>query len=273
MITPIVMLAIKDCAQDLSPFVRKTVAHSIPKLHSLDPSQSDQLIDVIEKLMRDQFTMVIGSAIVAFEQVCPDRIVFIHQNYRKLCNVLPDIDEWGQVFVLNMLTRYARTQFLDPNKYFTETTYCNFYSSTDSSSEDVTNVKDKFPSSTTTIDPDHRLLLRASKSLLQSRNSSVVLAVVQLFYHIAPHNELALLVRPMTRLLKSHREIRTIVLTNIATISANHSGMFEPFLRLFYISTDEPTHVKKIKLEILINIANEVNATSILRELRLVTSL
>jgi hypothetical protein len=27
-----------------------------------------------------------------------------------------DIDEWGQVTVLNMLTRYARSQFIDPNK-------------------------------------------------------------------------------------------------------------------------------------------------------------
>lgn len=269
MITPIVMLAIKDCAQDLSPFVRKTVAHSIPKLYSLDPSLSDQLVDVIEKLMKDQFTMVIGSAIVAFELVCPDRIVFIHQNYRKLCNVLPDIDEWGQVYVLNMLTRYARTQFLDPNKFFSESSNQHFYSTTDSSSDDVADLKDNITGPTSyTIDPDHRLLLRASKSLLQSRNSSVVLAVVQLYYHIAPRNELALLVRPMTRLLKSHHEIRTIVLTNIATICANHSAMFEPFLRLFYVSTDEPTHVKKIKLEILINIANEVNATSILRELR-----
>ena len=30
--------------------------------------------------------------------------------------MLIDIDEWGQVAVVNMLVRYARTQFLDPNK-------------------------------------------------------------------------------------------------------------------------------------------------------------
>lgn len=30
--------------------------------------------------------------------------------------MLIDIDEWGQVAVINMLVRYARTQFLDPNK-------------------------------------------------------------------------------------------------------------------------------------------------------------
>ena len=53
---------------------------------------------------------------MAFELVCPERIDLIHKNYRKLCNLLVDVDEWGQVTMLNMLTRYARTQFIDPNK-------------------------------------------------------------------------------------------------------------------------------------------------------------
>ena len=30
--------------------------------------------------------------------------------------VLIGVDEWGQVVIISMLTRYARTQFLDPNK-------------------------------------------------------------------------------------------------------------------------------------------------------------
>ncbi len=53
---------------------------------------------------------------MAFETVCPERIDLIHKNYRKLCNLLVDVDEWGQVMIINMLTRYARTQFLDPNQ-------------------------------------------------------------------------------------------------------------------------------------------------------------
>lgn len=52
---------------------------------------------------------------MAFEEVCPDRIDLIHKNYRKLCNLLIDVEEWGQVVIINMLTRYARTQFLNPN--------------------------------------------------------------------------------------------------------------------------------------------------------------
>ena len=59
--------------------------------------------------------LVVGSVVMAFEAICPDRIDLIHKNYRKLVNLLADVDEWGQVSVINMLTRYARTQFVDPN--------------------------------------------------------------------------------------------------------------------------------------------------------------
>ena len=60
--------------------------------------------------------LVSGSAVMAFEELCPDRIDLIHKNYRKLCNLLVDIDEWGQSAVIHMLTRYARSQFVNPNK-------------------------------------------------------------------------------------------------------------------------------------------------------------
>ena len=59
--------------------------------------------------------LVIGSAIQAFEELCPERIDLIHKNYRKLCSLLADVEEWGQIIIINMLTRYARTQFVDPN--------------------------------------------------------------------------------------------------------------------------------------------------------------
>lgn len=51
----------------------------------------------------------------AFEEICPERIDLIHKHYRKLCQVMADVDEWGQVMIINLLTRYARTQFTDPN--------------------------------------------------------------------------------------------------------------------------------------------------------------
>ena len=61
------------------------------------------------------FQLVAGSAVVAFEEVCPERIDLIHKNYRKLCNLLVDVEDWGQVAIISMLTRYAHSQFANPN--------------------------------------------------------------------------------------------------------------------------------------------------------------
>lgn len=113
-----------------------------------------------------------------------------------------------------------------------------------------------------TMDPDHRLLLRNTKPLLQSRNAAVsssicfslfskfrffyyfqndfmeidtfqllayllkensftqvVLAVAQLYQHIAPRAEVSQVARALVRLLRSHREVQAVVLTNIASMS------------------------------------------------------
>ena len=71
---------------------------------------------LVFKLLNISFLqLVAGSVVMAFLTVCPERIDLIHKNYRKLCNLLVDVDEWGQVMILNLLTRYARTQFIDPN--------------------------------------------------------------------------------------------------------------------------------------------------------------
>lgn len=91
---------------------------------SLDPEQKPELISIIEKLLADRTTLVVGSAVMAFSEVCPERSDLVHKVYRKLCTLLVDVDEWGQVVILNMLTRYARTQFTDPNinvRFFTFT--------------------------------------------------------------------------------------------------------------------------------------------------------
>lgn len=81
----------------------------------MDGELKSELVTVIQKLLADKTVLVIGSAVMAFTKVCPERIDLIHQVYRKLCALLVDVDEWGQVTIVNMLTRYARMQFADPN--------------------------------------------------------------------------------------------------------------------------------------------------------------
>ncbi|XP_016322199.1 AP-3 complex subunit beta-2-like [Sinocyclocheilus anshuiensis] len=269
-IVPIMMLAIKEAASDMSPYVRKTAAHAIPKLHSLDPEQKDQLIEVIEKLLADKTTLVAGSVVMAFEEVCPDRIDLIHKNYRKLCNLLIDVEEWGQVVIINMLTRYARTQFLNPNineSLLEDSSEKAFYASDDEEDEDkkaeAAALAKRKPY---VMDPDHRLLLRNTKPLLQSRNAAVVMAVAQLYFHLAPKAEVGIIAKALVRLMRSHSEVQYVVLQNVATMTIKRRGMFEPYLKSFYIRSTDPTQIKILKLEVLTNLANETNISTILRE-------
>ncbi|KAG9331277.1 hypothetical protein JZ751_019544 [Albula glossodonta] len=221
-IVPIMMLAIKEAASDMSPYVRKTAAHAIPKLYSLDPEQKDPLIEVIEKLLADKTTLVAGSVVMAFEQVCPDRIELIHKNFRKLCSLLADGEE---------------------------------------EADDGGKGKQAY-----VMDPDHRLLLHNTKPLLQSRNAAVVMAVAQLYFHLAPRAEVCVIAKAMVRLMRSHSEVQYVVLQNVATISIKRRGMFEPYLKSFYLRTTDPTQIKILKLEVLTNLASETNISTILRE-------
>lgn len=153
---------------------------------------------------------MLGSAVYAFEQTCPDRLDLLHRHFRSLCRALADVDEWGQIVMIGLLTRYARTQFISPHINNNQIT-----------------------------DPDHNLLIISAKPLLQSRNCAVVMAVAQLLYYIAPLNQLSIVPRALVRLLRGSNEVQYVILVNIATICAVQNNMFNEklinkVLLLFY---------------------------------------
>uniref|UniRef100_A0A8R1DNA6 AP-3 complex subunit beta n=1 Tax=Caenorhabditis japonica TaxID=281687 RepID=A0A8R1DNA6_CAEJA len=236
MVAPIMLLSIKDAVRDMSPYVRKVAAHAIPKLYSLEPELEPQLVDCIDFLLADRRSLVLGSAVYAFDEICPHRLDLLHKHFRALCRGLADVDEWGQIVMINMLTRYARHELADP---------------------------DKGPP-----DSDIVLLLNSARPLLQSRNCSVVMAVTQLFYHVAPKAQLSQIARALVRLLRGPRETQYVVLTNIATICERNPTMFDPFLKSFFVRSCDSSLVKQLKLHVLTSLVSETNVHIILRELQ-----
>jgi hypothetical protein len=49
---------------------------------SLDQEQKEELIHVIEKLLSDKTTLVVGSAVMAFEEVCYYHLIYILSDYK-----------------------------------------------------------------------------------------------------------------------------------------------------------------------------------------------
>uniref|UniRef100_A0A8C9G659 Adaptor related protein complex 3 subunit beta 1 n=1 Tax=Pavo cristatus TaxID=9049 RepID=A0A8C9G659_PAVCR len=228
-IVPIMMLAIKEASSDLSPYVRKNAAHAIQKLYSV---------------------------VMAFEEVCPDRIDLIHKNYRKLCNLLVDVEEWGQVVIIHMLTRYARTQFVSPWKTVN-------LGSPGQEEHRAVGVGPKEghedDQKTYTMDPDHRLLLRNTKPLLQSRNAAGSAVYCSAKYCHYVNSEKG---KPCLEFVKLHY----IELRQTFYVCSIFQGMFEPYLKSFYVRSTDPTMIKTLKLEIMTNLANEANISTLLRE-------
>lgn len=141
--------------------------------------------------------------------------------------------------IISMLTRYARTQFLSPTqnvstscspaegREVTQGRYpyprpCLFQESLleenpekafYGSEEDEAKGPGSEEAATAALparkpyvmDPDHRLLLRNTKPLLQSRSAAVVMAVAQLYFHLAPKAEVGVIAKALVRLLRSHR--------------------------------------------------------------------
>lgn len=72
------------------------------------------LLDIMKQFLDDTSTMVLSTALIAFCELCPERLELLHSSFRKICHLLTDMDEWGQVVILDVMSRYCRTFFKAP---------------------------------------------------------------------------------------------------------------------------------------------------------------
>lgn len=243
-ISQIVSLAIKRGVGDMSPHVRKAAALAIPKCYRLDPNTLPQLLDYLSTLLGDKQYYVVSPAVMAFLEVCPDRIDLIHQHYRSLVKKLVDMDEWGQLATLRLLLHYSRRCFPRKMEKLTKTTKKGFYE--DDPSETI-ETEEQVP----ILDPDLELFLRACKPLLQSRNSAVIVSVTSCFLYLGTPSHLESAIGPMVSLLRGPPAIQQNALSNIVLLALSHSSLFVPYASHFFIRNSDPPDVWQLKIELL----------------------
>lgn len=292
-IVQIQLIALQKCATDVSPYVRKCAGNAIPKLFALEQSEEhcDVLSEIVQKLLQDTSTMVLGSALQAFHDVCPHRLDLIHPVYRKICNVMCDIDEWGQTIALTVLMRYIRTQFPCPLTSEEEAPTIEhapvqvekkrFYADLNTSQlvpksspfylDSANSVANTMVEAVESgqLNEDHRLLLRTSLPLLKSRNSAVVLQVASLHYYCGTHSDATsnLIGKALVRIMRSHREVQYVVLSVIASMVTSRPSVFRPFVNDFFVLDKDPAYTRDLKLEILTKLGDdETIIHSILKE-------
>ncbi|KAJ6036850.1 hypothetical protein N7540_001129 [Penicillium herquei] len=248
-ISQIVSLAIKRGCGDMSPHVRKAAALAIPKCYRLDPSTLPQLIGYIETLLGDSQYFVVGPAVAAFLEVCPEQIDLVHKHYRSLVKKLVDMDEWSQLSTLRLLTFYARKCFPQRMQKVKRAVTKAFY---DDEGQDESNSQNDGEEYEVPLpDPDLELLLRACRLLLQSRNSAVIVSVVRCFVYLAPTEYLTAAVGPLVALLRSPQDMQLIALYNIVVVALRDPKPFTRYIARFLIHANDPPHIWRLKLEIL----------------------
>jgi AP-3 complex subunit beta len=166
---------------------------------SLDSSLQPELIQMLSNLLNDRSPLVLGCVCFAFEAICPTRLDLLHPHFRRFCRILVDVEEWGQIDVMNLLLRYSRTMLHRPD------------------GEDM--------------DKDVSLLLKSVEPLFQSRNPAVVLAATRVFYYVAPMSRYSAFVGSWLSLLNTSSGIERAVLTDVLVVSRKEPVCMYSFAR------------------------------------------
>ena len=244
-ISQIVSLAIKKGCMDMSPHVRKAAALAIPKCYKLDPSTLPQLLESLTILLGDKQYFVAGSAVAAFLEICPRNLDLIHKHYRVLVRKLIDMDEWGQLALIKLMTIYARKCFprCRKNQKGKAKEKSHEEKSTEQAEDPETDAIE--------LDPDLELFLQSCRTLLSSRNAAVVIAVTRALLHLGTPDYVESTAGPLVALLRSPHDLHEVVFYNIVGVCLIRPTPFLPFLSHFLIRASDSTQTLRLKLELL----------------------
>ncbi|KAG9079068.1 AP-3 complex subunit beta [Ceratobasidium sp. UAMH 11750] len=256
----VVAMGIKKCAADPSPYVRKAAALAIPKCYALDTSHHASLLATLNLLLKNHSPLSVGAVARAFTLLCPHRLDLLHPHYRRLCRVLVDSDEWGQVELLDLLSRYARSMLSRPVEGLKE------LAEPSQPKENIEKFLDSEATSLDAIDPDLLLLLKCSHNLLYSRNPAVVLSVARTYWYLAPQSYRPKIINPLLRLLHASPEIERVTIENLGIIAQEQPSLLKSHIARFFVRASDAPATKIAKLRILLALVDPANVGVVLSE-------
>lgn len=270
------LMAIKTAVRDSSPYVRKLAALALPKLPAAAVEDSaTEIEEVVGELLNDGAVSVLPAAISAFMYMTPGSWHLLDAAFRRLCKVLPDVDEWGQVDLLNVLAGYARQAFCKPQagtklppverKPKKQQTLA-FYSDDEGESSDV---EDSLVLPGTAAAQDHDLLTNSALRLCRSQNAAVITAVAELYFYAglpSPARTRTVTGSLVRTLVMADSAVSTALLHFLAGLIPTHTDALRTHWKAFVPAATELRATKLIKLRILSRLASQDNSASLLRE-------
>lgn len=235
---------LRKCLKDEDPYVRKTAAVCVAKLHDINAQMvEDQgFLDSLRDLLSDSNPMVVANAVAAISEIMEtsstaSQIIDLNsQIINKLLTALNECTEWGQVFILDSVANYV--------------------------------PKD---------DREAQSICERVTPRLAHANSAVVLSAVKVIMKLMEMMDqssdfLVMLVKklapPLVTLLSAEPEIQYVALRNINLVVQKRPDILKNEMKVFFVKYNDPIYVKLEKLDIMIRLTNHSNIAQVLAELK-----
>lgn len=266
----LMILCIRRTLGDRLPAVRACTALAIGSAFTIEGIDRSLLLLGLKTLLCDDAPEVVSASIKTFANL---KHLFegsmqkkawgaMHSNYRRFVRILPEMDEWTQCIMIDILVEYSR-RFLPKPHYVHEdgTTIPYEGFATPPSNCDFV------------MDSDLQLFIEALQPISHAVLETVILAAVQALISLGTPKFLVQYgynTRLIGLILRRGNGIQTsAVLQTISNIARDAPETFERFHTKFYLNSYEEVSVAVLKLRIILHIFNEGNAKPILRELKL----
>ncbi|KAL4003750.1 Adaptin N terminal region family protein [Acanthocheilonema viteae] len=231
---------LRKCMKDEDPYVRKTAAVCVAKLHDINASlvEDQGFVDLLNDLLSDSNPMVVANAVAALAEINESHVLIEinSQTINKLLTALNECTEWGQVFILDALSSYQPKD-----------------------EREAQNICER-------ISPR-----------LAHANAAVVLSTVKVLMKLVdmlPESSEFIgqltkkLAPPMVTLLSAEPEIQYVALRNINLIVQKRPEILKQEMKVFFVKYNDPIYVKMEKLDIMIRLAQQNNINQVLSELK-----
>ncbi|KAJ0857241.1 putative clathrin/coatomer adaptor, adaptin-like, coatomer/calthrin adaptor appendage [Helianthus annuus] len=232
---------LQRCLKDDDPYVRKTAAICVAKLYDINAELVEDrgFLDALKDLISDNNPMVVANAVAALAEIQDNSATSVFEittaTLSKLLTALNECTEWGQVFILDALSKYKAADAREAENI-------------------VERVTPRLQHANCAV------VLSAVKMILQQMELITSPDVVRnLCKKMAP---------PLVTLLSAEPEIQYVALRNINLIVQRRPTILAHEIKVFFCKYNDPIYVKMEKLEIMIKLASDRNIDQVLLEFK-----
>ncbi len=222
---------------DTSSYVRKTGVLGVAKIFRLAPEviKETDLVDTLYGMLRDRDTVVVTNVIVALQEIMQGEggMAINQPIIHHLLNRIKDFSEWGQVTVLDLVTKYTPVN--------------------DQELFGIMNL----------LDP----CLRASNAAVVLATTKCFIAYTATRPAVLQQVFTRLKTPLLTLVATATQETGYVVLKHVETIVERAPTVFDSEFKQFFCKYSDPPSVQKIKLRILPMVADDANTPDIVSEL------